>query len=343
MLFLSEKMRRIISKSFFVKRTNSFLFVFLFLSFFVSAQSFDIDQIEQVFRPRIKWDNRFIFPSSFADTTGKFSDFSSSALFTFPIKTKFDTGFELDLRERKIKDILKNSIKIHASQTMGSLRVSYRQTNLGFDSVPVKNFYSISGGFSGIKLDRKFRVVFYNLAVNISEENKTLSSSVPRFSGVLGRLHLKGVQKNYFYGLAFVYSDGLPLPVPFFGGTFPLPGKFLLNLTFPTSVNLQYKSKGTSLFVGASADGFRTGWKYQGNRINLNQTGGQAFVAWRQKIHRTITARIEAGYYFYNALRVNEGNFSPEILSIQPGPYVNAGISILFGKNLIEKILDQMK
>jgi hypothetical protein len=321
-------------------RQEKFFTFFFLLSIGLYAQTFDIDQIEQVFRPRVKWDNRYILPTTYADTIVKFSDFTSSTLITFPIRTRLDTDFKLDLSQPRLKDILKNSVRITASQTLGSLRVVYRQTQLGFDSVPTKNFYGITAGFSGVKLDRNYRVVFYNLSVNLSEENKTFSAAVPRFSGILGRLHLKGLYQNYFYGLAIVYSDGLPLPVPFFGGTFPVNKHFIFNCALPTSLNFQFKSKSTSIYTGISADGFRTGLQYKNQRVNLNHIGGQLFVMWRQKIHRTITTRLECGYYFYSALNFSERN---DVFAVRPGPYVNAGINILFGKNFFERVLDRFQ
>ncbi|MBC7865197.1 MAG: hypothetical protein IAF38_19640, partial [Bacteroidia bacterium] len=82
----------------------------------LSAQTFDLEQVEQIFRPRIKWDNRFIIPSNFSDTTGKFSDLYSNAVVTFPIRSRLDADFKLDLSKPNLKDILKNSIRINASQ-----------------------------------------------------------------------------------------------------------------------------------------------------------------------------------------------------------------------------------
>ncbi len=320
-----------------MKKLIHFLFL---LPIFDFSQSYDIDQIEQVFRPRIKCDNRFIMPASFTDTSERFSDFSTSTLVTFPIHTRLDADLKLDLSQLRLKDILRNSVRINASQTLGSIRMLYRQTQLGFDSIPRKNFYGVSLGFSGVKLDRKYRVVFYNLSANISEENKTINSATPRFSAVLGRLHLKGRFKNYFYGTAIVYSDGLPLPIPFFGGTFPINKHFLFNCTLPTSLNFQFRNEATSIFAGVSADGFRTGLRYKNERINLNHMGGQAFLMWRQKIHRTVTTRLECGYYFYSTLNLSERN---EVFAIRPGPYVNAGINILFGKNFFERVMERLQ
>ncbi|MBC7864505.1 MAG: hypothetical protein IAF38_16135, partial [Bacteroidia bacterium] len=216
-----------------------------------------------------------------------------------------------------------------------------RQTNLGFDSLPKKNYYSLTGGFMGVKLDKKYRIVFYNLSVNISEEDKTIKQSVPRFSGVLGRIRITGLRKNYFYGVALVYSDGLPLPVPFFGGSQPIKKNFVLNYTIPAQLNIQYKKGNTSLTVGAIADGFRTGMSYHNQRVNINHTAGQAYFLWKQKLGKTVAVRLEGGYYFYSMLSFPKGKVTRYQFPIQPGPYFNVGINVLFGKSLFENILSK--
>jgi hypothetical protein len=318
------------------------LLPFIFCCSAITAQTFDLEQIEQIFRPRIKWDTRFILDSPFSDTTGKFSDIYSNAVVTFPIKSKLDASLSLDLSKPNLKDILKNSIRIKASQTLGSVRLGFRQTSLGFDSIPVKNLYSLTAGFMGVKLDKNYRIVFYNLSLNISEENKTLNQAVPRLSGVLGRLHLKGLRKNYYYGIALVYSDGLPLPVPFFGGSQPISKHFILNYTIPAQLNIQYKNGNTSLTLGGMADGFRSGIRYQDKRVNINHTAGQAYLLWKQKLGKTVSVRLEGGYYFYSVLSYDKKKITRNNFPVQPGPYVNIGINALFGQSLFEKVLDKI-
>lgn len=330
---------------YFTKRRTlkKFLPVLFFFPLFISAQTFDLEQVEQIFRPRVKWDNRYIFSSSFSDTTGQFSDYYSNAVVTFPIRSRLSAGFELDLSKPNLKDILMNSVKIKASQTLGSIRLGYRQSSLGFDSVPAKNFYSITGGFMGVKLDKKFRVVFYNLSLNFSEQDKTFNRAVPRASGVLGRLHIKSLRKNYYYGIAMVYSDGLPLPVPFFGGSQPMGKNFILNYTIPAALNVQYKKGNSSVYLGAMADGFRTGLSYHGQRLNLNHTAGQAYVMWRQKFGKTLVLRLEGGYYFYSLLTLPEDKAAHNRFQVNPGPYVNVGFNVLFGQNFFDKVMEKMK
>lgn len=308
----------------------------------MSAQTFDLEQIEQIYRPRVKWDNRYIFSSPFSDTTGKFTDYFSNAVVTFPIKSKFDAGFELDLSQPRLKDILKNSVRVRASQTLGSIRLGYRQTTLGFDQGPPKNLYSATAGLMGVRLDKKYRVVFYNLSVNISEEDKTMDQLVPRFSGVAGRLHIQGLRKNYYYGIAMVYSNGFPLPVPFIGGSQPIAKHFIFNYTVPAQLNVQYKKGKTSVTTGAMADGFRTGISYTGKRVNVNHTGGQAYLLWRQRLGNAVVIRMEGGYYFYGALSFDRKKITRYQFPVKPGPYVNIGVNVLFGKNLFEKIMEKL-
>ena len=261
---------------------------------------------------------------------------------TFPIKSKLGAEVKLDVSKPNLKDIIKNSVRIQASQILGSIRANYRQTLLGFDSLPSKNFYSVSAGLMGVKLDKKYRVVFYGLTINLSEQDKTMKQATPRATGVLGRLHIRGIKKNYYYGLALVYSDGLPLPVPFFGGAQPISDNFIINYTIPAAINLQYKNDNTSIYAGASADGFRSGMNYHNKRINVNHTAGQTFVQWRQRIGRTFTMRLEGGYYFYSRISVPEKDFTHNTFTVKPGPYINFGINVLFGKSVFENALSKI-
>ena len=323
------------------KRHIYLIFFLLINAYTCFSQSFDIDQIEQVYRPRLKLDSRYIFNSDFTDTTGTFSDLYSNAVFTFPVKSKLDAGFQLDLKDLGLKNLLTNSARLNVSQTMGSVRVGYRQMNLGFDSVlPKKEFYNISANVMGLKLDRKLRVIFYNLGLGFFEQNTTTKNPYPRVNSLIGRLHVKGLVRKYYYGLAVVYSEGLFLPMPFFGGSIPMGNKLILNYTLPAAVNFQYKSGKTSLFAGVVADGFRAGMKMKDVRTNLNHTGGQAYLMLRQRINNSVLIRLEGGYYVFSKLNISNSFFDAREYPVKPGPYLNVGITVLFGQTLFEKIAD---
>jgi len=303
------------------------------------SQTFEVDQIEQLFRPRIRIDSRYIFDSKFNDTSGVFNQKDAGIVFTFPIKTKCSADLKLDLSSLKLKDILKNSVCLKASQTLGMLRINARQAHIGFDSLPQKNMFNATAGIMGIRLTKKYRVMFYSANVSISETDKTVSAAIPRATALIGQLHVRGLKKNFFYGMAATYSDGLFIPAIFFGGSQPIGNKFIFNYTLPVQINLQYKDdRRTLITVGLSADGYRSGINYAGKRLNVNYTSAVAYANLRYKFNRTFVGRIEGGYVLYQNLRYTKTDNYRTNYNMSTGPYVQAGFSILFGKTLWEKI-----
>ena len=314
---------------------------FFLLGFALTAQTFELEQIQQLFRPRLKMDARYIFNSEIKDTSGMFNHGETSLAFTFPIRTKLGAEVKLDVQSLKLKDILKNSVKLQASQTLGIMRFGGRQTTIGFDSLPVKNTMNASMGMLGVRLTKKYRVRFWSAVANISEQDKTLPNVVPRATAMIGQLHLRGIKKSFFYGIAAVYSDGLLLPAPFFGGSQPIGKKFIFNYTLPVQINLQYKDdRKTLITAGISADGFRTGILYHQNRVNLNYTSVYSFLNLRYKFSNTFSARAEGGYVLYQNLRYSGDDSYKRVYYPGTGPYVQAGFSVLFGKTVWEKIMD---
>lgn len=318
-----------------------YILFFLIATLRLSAQTFELDQIQQLFRPRIKLDSKYIFRSNFTDTTGSFDHKDLALAFTFPIRTKISADVKLDLKSLKIKDILQNSIRLKASQTLGILRVGGRQSYFGFDSLPQKNTVNLSAGLLGVRLTRKYRVMFWSATMNLSEQDKTFNRAAPRATAMIGQLHLRGLKKNFFYGLATVYSDGLLIPAPFFGGSEPIGNKFVFNYTLPVQVNIQYKDdRKTVITAGISVDGFRTGILYHNNRVNVNYTSVYSYLNFRYKLNSTLLARVEGGYIVYQNLRYTNTDISRKMYYPGTGPYVQVGFSVLFGKTVWEKIMD---
>ena len=98
---------------------RSVLIIFFFICFFISynsiAQSFELDQLQQMLRPKFK--AVFIFLPSIKNKTNKFN-YSSNAqsfLFTVPLKTKLGADVSLDLsslKERRTRGDLIQVFKI---------------------------------------------------------------------------------------------------------------------------------------------------------------------------------------------------------------------------------------
>lgn len=307
------------------------------------AQNFEVDQIEQLFRPRLRVDSRYTFDAPFADTAGVYNNKEASMALTFPLKTRLSADIKMDLSSMKLKDILKNSVRLKVSQTLGLVRLNGRQAYMGFDTLPQKNMAGATVGILGLQLTRKYRVMFWSAGVNVSEQDRTFNNSVPRATALIGQLHLQGLRKNFFYGVAVAYSDRLILPLPFFGGSVPIGDKFIFNYTLPAQINLQYRpNQRLMITIGVNADGYRSGIEYHLKRSNVNYAAVMGYTSLRYKFNKILIGRLEGGYMLYQSVQFSQTDVRPSNFSVKPGPYVQAGFSVLFGKTVWEKIFENI-
>lgn len=308
-----------------------------------TAQTFDIEQFEQVFRPRVRLDVRQQFPSAFSDTTGNLGNTESTAVFTFPIRSRFEVGFKLDTAARGLGDLFKKSLQVRASQLLGSIRYGARQLELGFDSLPTRQLHTGSIGIMGIKLTKKKRVLFWSANVNVSEEDATFDEATPRFNGVIGQLHLKGLRRTFFYGVGLSYSDQLALPVPFIGGSAPIGNHWSFQYLLPAQVAVGFApQRRTKFMAGLGLDAFRSGISVNDARTNLNQGTVRAFLNVRHKAGNHVQVRAEVGYDLVRMVRFTEGDVEPHRYPVQPGLVVGVGVNLLFGNNVFERIVDEV-
>lgn len=313
--------------------------ILVFLSLCSFAQSFELEQIEQIWRPRIRTDFRYFHNSSYTDTSSYMSYTDQSCAITFPIKTKLSADLKLDLSSLKLKDILKNSVRIKASQLMGSIKVGAKQLHLGLDSSGTKNLYSASVGIFGLKLTRKYRILFYSLNAGINEQDKTLSTLGLRANGIIGQFHLRGLRKNYFYGIVMSYSDGVIAPIPFFGGMEPINDRLTFNYLLPAQLSLQYKFNNKNyLSGGLTLDGFRCAMLHYNKRVNMNYGSLSAFCTYKIKVSNSLGFRVNGGYNLVQRVKLNNDVYPKTSYSLKPGFFVEAGIFTFFGKSFFEQI-----
>lgn len=312
-------------------------------AFLSNAQTFDIEQFEQVFRPRLRFDARYQPEARFRDTTGRLSNLEGTAVLTFPIASRFHVGFKPDTAARGLKELLKNSLRVEASQLLGSVRMGARQLQLGFDSIGTRQLYSASAGLMGIKLTRKYRVLFWSANVNASEEDRTLDDLVPRFNGVIGKLRVNGLRKQFFYGLALSYTDRLVLPVPFLGGTAPLGGDWTFHYALPVQLAVGLRPKqGTRFLFGVNADGFRSGLEWRGERVNVNHASFRAFANVRHRINKTLQLRADVGYALLQTVRFSGTDQRPNRYPAEPALFISAGVNVLFGGSVMQRLMDEV-
>lgn len=307
------------------------------------AQTFDLEQFDQVFRPRLRVDTRFTPQIAFKDTTGSFGEQSAQAVLTFPMHSTWSVGVQVDGNSKSLGDLLKNSVRVKAGQLLGNVRFGARQVHIENDPLPDRTLYTASIGAMRVALTKSFHIRFWSANVNVSEEDKTFSSMVPRISGVLGWVHVKGLKRYHFYGLAASYSDGLALPVPFFGGNAPLGGDWAFHYVLPVQLALAFKPEHRLKYLaGITLDGFRSGFERDDARLNFNYTSLRAFANVRYKLNNHFTLRTEAGYAPWQSVRFTNGTDERSRYVLDPGFSFMFGVNILFGESMLDRIMDEV-
>lgn len=304
------------------------------------AQSFDLEQFDQLFRPRLRLDARYTPGVAFSDSPGSFEDRNATGVFTIPIWKKWTAGVELSLFDLDPVHLLKNSVRVRASQVMANVRYTGRELRIGDD---VRTVHSGSIGALGISLTKKYRILFWSVNANVSEEASTLDRAVPRFNGIIGKMQVKGLRRQLFYGVAVTVSDGLNVPVPFVGGTAPIGDRGSFQYILPLQLGFGYTAgKNTRFLAGVGVDGFRSGFERGVDRSNLNYTAFRGFINVRHKRSKTLQLRAEVAGLPVHALRIPDANNELLRYPIDAGMNVMVGMNIFFGESTLERLLDDV-
>lgn len=318
----------------------------LLLGTTATAQTFDLDQFDQLFRPRLRLDAEWLPPADVrTDSSGTYEERSTTAVVTFPLFRRLTVGAQLDLTAGSWKELLQRSVRVRASQVLGNLRFGSRQVMADGLLQQPRELYTASAGLLGISLTRKYRVLFWSANVNISEEDRTMDKAAVRVSGLIGQLHINGLRRNWFYGLAAAWSDGVPIPVPFLGGNTPLGRQTSLQYVLPLQLALVWKADGrTRITAGVGLRGNRTGLELPTERVNMSVVGVRGFAGVRHRLGKHVQLRAEASYLPEQRVLfgVNDLNGLNVAQRVGNGLAVNIGVNILFGDNLLERIVEEV-
>ncbi len=322
----------------------------LLIAFFISAaglsaQTFDLDQFDQLFRPRLRLETRWLPPVGTEENEGTYEDRSALAILTFPIHSKFKMNVGLTPTTENITELVTNGVRVRASQVMGNLRYGTRQVRIDELAGETRTLHTASIGALGLSLTKKYRVLFWAANVNISEENRTMDRAVPRFTGLIGKMKVNGARKRFFYGLAAVFSDGFTLPMPFIGGSVPLGDRWSFNYVLPAEASFGWKlSSATRFDLGITIEGSRSGIELDEQRYNFNHTGLRLFASARHKLSDHFALRAEVGYLPQHRLSAGGGNDDAplEDTLLDPGITCMLGVNILFGGSMLDRILDEV-
>lgn len=309
----------------------------------LSAQTFDLDQFDQLFRPRLRMEGRWLPPVGAEKGSGTYEDRSALAILTVPIHSTFNVNAKLDLTADNIVELLKNGVRVRASQVMGNLRYGTRQVLFDEALGGTRTLHTASIGALGVSLTKKYRILFWSLNANVSEEDKTFDRAVPRFGGVIGKMKVNGLRKQFFYGLAASFTDGLTLPVPFIGGSAPIGKKWSFNYVLPLQASFGWKVSGaTRLNFGAGLEASRSGIQLDDHRYNMNYGGLRAFASARHKLSKHFGLRAEVGYLAAHRVRIGDGDDHLSSTVLQPGLSCMVGVNVLFGHSILDRILEEV-
>ncbi len=325
-------------------------FVFNFsLSLVLISQSFELEQFAQLYRPRLRLDGLYQHPIPLENKQlNSKLDYSAQhyqAHISLPIAGKLSIGAELDFTQPNFKDLLKNSLKIKAWQLMLNARLAYRSSRFdnfnGGGSVE-SNAYLGSIGLSGVKLTKRFNILFYSFNINFAEELKSFKDYQFRGNATLGWAKFKGLRKYFIYGFHFNVSDRLALPIPFIGGRIKLSKYFNLNYVLPIQVNLQYApDKMWSCFLGLRPEGQRWGWRNQVSRGSYSFLTFSPYLAARYAPNRNTQFRLEWAYNAYTRFRIVNEGFNNSNFTGKPSYFIQFTFNQLFGKSLIDQVMSR--
>lgn len=306
------------------------------------AQTFDLDQFDQLFRPRLRVEGHWLPQAKSPDGNGRYEDRTAMAVLTFPIHGTFNVNARIDPDAGSLKELLNNSLRLRASQVMGTVRYGTRQVIFGEGGGAPRTLHTASVGALGVSLTKRLRVLFWSVNVNISEEDRTLDRAVPRFGGLIGKMKVKGLRRQFFHGLAAGYSDGLFLPIPFIGGSAPMGQRWSFNYVLPLQVSLACRAgRSARVYAGMGLDGQRSGLDLDGVRANLTHSGLRAFTGIRYRSGKRWTVRAEAGWMIRHRLGF-DGAGVPDGIDLGPGPMVMVGAGVFLGGSVLERILDDV-
>lgn len=308
-------------------------FIGLWSILYIKSQSWEFDDAIQFIRPRFFTRSYGLFSYS-PRPNGSYQILETGA--TFPVKHKFEVSMNKNFLGNLFQKKWDQLADIKAYTIFGALQAGVRQNNFNGDTIGRFSNFFVQGSLGGLHLTRKFRIFFWQAQAHVFTENK-FRTFPGIYSGLAGLFHLKGIRKYMYYGMAIAYFKSYPIPIPFFGGQYPLNEKFNLLATLPYRIGIQYIGNGFSLTTGIRPSGmlfvhsepyvyytfYRQGMLFNHARIKL----GKGIFLW-----------IEASWAFASQFLINEMDYK----RYQKGIYYHFGLTFTGGKTLLEKLSEQI-
>jgi hypothetical protein len=223
------------------------------------------------------------------------------------------------------------------------------QLTMSGDSTAHLGYY-FHTGVSGLHLQKKFRLLFYQATLGFSEDKNTMSQLKPVFSAYMGQARIIKYGFILYYGGYINYTDGALLPIPFVGIYTALPPFFDLQVTLPLQARLSYRKHKT---LRASAEiafsGFQTGYAaldpltndYERYRLRSSHLK----IATTAE-HRTEGGRLsfEVGTVVARSAKLSQGSTNIADYTPKGGIYMSVNYQATLGrKSLIKTVWDKLE
>ncbi|MEO1435559.1 MAG: hypothetical protein AAFV80_08500 [Bacteroidota bacterium] len=319
----------------------------------------------QVFKPGLSLESNYLGGSIFEEENVQ--DLLQNKIdLVIPIKSHYGVKVNwLDMAKRllelkKVEDIgnLAYAIQPKAHQIFWTFQLNHRQleyTPFIALGVPIRdriNLYGAQTGVSGLHYLKKRYFLLYAGSLGFSEEGTSFDEIQPQLSGAFGAGRILSFNSLIVWGAYLHYANGIPYPVPFFGGEFGLLKKTRVSMLLPSYFKIRFNvAKKWDVVIQTQANSFTTGFARPDNLIFPNDDTGRLGLAALQFRHgilldiqasKQFRLELEMGYAQPNYLSFIRQNKEFDRYRPLAAPYFRVAFHKSFGKSLLEASLGNL-
>ena len=321
----------------------------LLISHIAFTQSINFVNLHWIFKPGLQLEGEYLFPKTKgAESSLRFNYYNLKATALIPIKG--NVGLKLTNDKGLLQvPIIKKGVDVRAHQIFWRIGGGVSQYN---DLTPLtipNDYVLITTGLTGIHYIQKFRFVFYNANLSITESKSSVEFPPIRADLSCGFAKVYSPTFIYFYGLSLNYNDGLFLPIPFVGFTGKISKKVNATVILPLEANLSSKiTKGFRQTAFIKLKGARNGYYHNqplalgpNFRSNFNFYHLRYGTSSNLKLSKKLQMSASVAYTSRTNVEVDYDNDYKENIEIKfPNTFVAEGkLNYTFGKSLLNNAL----
>jgi len=318
----------------------------LSVSVLAHTQAINFVNLHWIFKPGLQLESEYLFPQTIGNESANgFGYYKLKASALIPVKG--NVGLKLTNDKGLLQvPIIKKGVDVRAHQIFWRIGGGLSYYN-GLEPLGIVDQALITTGITGIHYIQKFRFVFYNANLSISESTQSIAFPPIRADLSGGFAKVYSPTFIYFYGLSLNYNDGLFLPIPFAGFTGKISKKVNATVILPLEANLSYKiSKGFRQTAFVQLKGARNGYFHEEflyiiSRSNFNFYHFRYGTSSNLKLSKKLQMSASIAYTSRTIVEVDHNSVSIPNVEIKfPNTFVaEAKLNYTFGKSLLNNAL----